>query len=687
MTAKTCPACHGPIPADAPGGLCPACVLRDAEEPAPRGRSAPIPDEISAAFPRLEILGLIGQGGMGFVYRARQPDLDRIIAVKILSPELGRDPAFAERFAREARTLAKLHHPNIVTVFEHGESGGFFYLLMEYVDGVNLRQAMRAGRFTPDQALAIVPGICDALQAAHAQGIWHRDIKPENILLDREGRVKIADFGIARIVGDPQRDFTLTMTGNALGSAAYMAPEQHEKPHDVDHRADIYSLGVVIYEMLTGELPLGRFPLPSQRAEVNARIDEVVLRTLEKERELRQQSAEEVKTEVEGAESKREGPEDSLRPPFPKALPFAFASGVVSLLLWSSQGAWGSDDARALNAIFLKASILSAAVLGIATIYIVRPSRVVGLLGAALFVLILLLVIEGRGAITLAVVGTTMLVAGAASMCLLTSRPSRKPASQPAAGTGRQRISRLVISVVSVSLAVFGVLAIINPSYLRSALLEEPAKQLVAAEEQEDNRADNGLSGNPHPVEEKAAPVSKEPAGGNDVSPEEESSQGASPALVPDQTRSTADLERDKWISQCPKEVADKMPHDIGKLLSELGYNPRPEARPAVRMWGNNMSNFDNDDTNDWVIHIHSIDSRGKAISGSLIYDLTEHGWTLIASVPGTFPVGWNHEFEGRRGFYTQEAMSDEPGASRERYYRWNGKRYIEDRVEFARGG
>ena len=301
MNAKTCPTCHAPIPENAPGGLCPACVLRDAGEPPAPGRSAPPLEEIAAAFPQWEILELIGQGGMGFVYKVRQPSLDRIVALKILSPELNRDPAFAERFAREARTLGKLQHPNIVTIFEHGEAGGFFYLLMEYVDGVNLRQAMRAGRFTPEQALAIVPGVCDALQAAHAQGIWHRDIKPENILLDREGKVKIADFGIARLVGDPQRDFTLTMTGHQLGSAAYMAPEQHEKPHTVDHRADIYSLGVVIYEMLTGELPLGRFPIPSQRAEVSARIDEIVLRTLEKERELRQQSATEVKTEVEEA--------------------------------------------------------------------------------------------------------------------------------------------------------------------------------------------------------------------------------------------------------------------------------------------------------------------------------------------------------------------------------------------------
>ncbi len=303
MNTKLCPTCKTPIPAHAPGGFCPACILRDADELPPLGRAAPSLAEVSAAFPQLEVLGLIGQGGMGFVYKVRQPSLDRTVALKILSPELSRDPAFAERFAREARVLGKLNHPNIVSVFESGESGGFFYLLMEFVDGVNLRQAMRAGRFTPQQALAVVPGICDALQAAHAQGVWHRDIKPENILLDAQGGVKIVDFGIARLVGDPQRDFTLTVTGAALGSAAYMAPEQHEKPHDVDHRADIYSLGVVIYEMLTGELPLGRFPAPSARAAVDARIDEIVFRTLEKERELRQQSADEVKTDVHRAAS------------------------------------------------------------------------------------------------------------------------------------------------------------------------------------------------------------------------------------------------------------------------------------------------------------------------------------------------------------------------------------------------
>lgn len=329
MNAKTCPICQTPIPGHAPGGLCPACVLRGADEPAQEHSEGPSLEEVAAAFPKLEILRLIGHGGMGFVYQARQPDLDRMVALKILSPALRRDPAFEERFAREARVLGKLKHPNIVTLYEHGESGGYFYLMMEYVDGVNLRQAMSAGRFTPEQALAIVPAICDALQSAHAQGVWHRDIKPENILLDKDGRVKIADFGIARILGDPERNFTLTRTGGQLGSAAYMAPEQHEKPHSVDHRADIYSLGVVIYEMLTGELPLGRFPLPSQRAAVNARIDEIVLRTLEKERELRQQSAEEVKTDVCAAATPARAPDH----PNPSIQPTILVHAVLFTLI------------------------------------------------------------------------------------------------------------------------------------------------------------------------------------------------------------------------------------------------------------------------------------------------------------------------------------------------------------------
>lgn len=258
-------------------------------------------DEIAAAFPELEILGLIGHGGMSAVFKARQPELDRLIALKVLPKSLAATPGFTERFNREGRVLARLSHPHIVTVHEFGASGGFAYLIMEYVDGVNLRQAMRAGRFTPEQALGIIPGICDALQFAHTQGVLHRDIKPENILLDTKGTVKIADFGIAKILDEKGGDaLLLTRSGAKLGTAPYMAPEQIEQPASVDHRADIYSLGVVFYEMLTGELPLGRFAAPSELASVGGIIDEIVFRALAKERSRRQQSVSEFKTQVEG---------------------------------------------------------------------------------------------------------------------------------------------------------------------------------------------------------------------------------------------------------------------------------------------------------------------------------------------------------------------------------------------------
>jgi tRNA A-37 threonylcarbamoyl transferase component Bud32 len=306
--SSRCPQCGAPLPPNAPQGLCPSCLLAGVEAPTNAGdpslasapRSAPPPlDEVAAAFPQLEIIELIGQGGMGFVYKARQPALDRFVALKVLPQRLAAEPGFRDRFTREGRMLARLNHPNIVSVFDFGESGGFFHLTMEFVDGVNLRQAMRAGRFTLAQALAVVPEICAALSYAHGESVLHRDIKPENILLDSRGRVKIADFGIAKLLGEAEPDGHLTATGSTLGTPHYMAPEQMEQPSEVDHRADIYSLGVVFYEMLTGELPLGHFAPPSARSGLDPRVDEVVMRALARERERRQQSAGEVRTQVE----------------------------------------------------------------------------------------------------------------------------------------------------------------------------------------------------------------------------------------------------------------------------------------------------------------------------------------------------------------------------------------------------
>ncbi len=331
-TPSTCPRCGTQLPADSPQGLCPRCVMgvgfatqtEATGEFGPHGtrvtKPPPSPADIAKNFPQLEILDCLGRGGMGVVYKARQPKLNRLVALKILAPEKGADPKFAERFLREAQALARLSHPNIVTVHDFGEADGMFYLLMEYVDGATLRQLLREERMKPETALTIVPKICEALQFAHEQGVVHRDIKPENVLLDKQGRVKIADFGIAKMMGDAGRAGsplpaeaaqpeggahgvtrpTIHLTQDqVLGTPHYMAPEQVEHPQTVDHRADIYSLGVVFYEMLTGELPLGKFQPPSKKVQVDVRLDEIVLHALEKEPARRYQHVSEVKSDVE----------------------------------------------------------------------------------------------------------------------------------------------------------------------------------------------------------------------------------------------------------------------------------------------------------------------------------------------------------------------------------------------------
>jgi serine/threonine protein kinase len=303
-TKRFCPQCGVEMPTNAPQGLCPTCLMKvglgsQFGDAPPESATALPPEEIAKFFPQLEIICLLGHGGMGMVYKARQPQLDRFVALKILSPHLSKDPAFAERFSREAKALARLNHPNIVGVFDFGKAGDFYYFLMEYMDGMNLSQLQQTKKqLPPEEALAIVPKICDALQYAHDEGVVHRDIKPANILIDQKGRVKIADFGIAKMVGKAG-DFSLTQSRSMIGTPQYMAPEQIEKPLDVDHRADIYALGVVFYEMLTGELPMGRFAPPSQKVQVDVRLDEVVLRALEKEPSRRYQQASQVKSAVE----------------------------------------------------------------------------------------------------------------------------------------------------------------------------------------------------------------------------------------------------------------------------------------------------------------------------------------------------------------------------------------------------
>jgi tRNA A-37 threonylcarbamoyl transferase component Bud32 len=326
---QLCPQCQAEIPVGSPAGLCPQCLLQAGLNSSPEANvsghastSAPptgsgfVPpslEQLAKLFPQLELLELLGKGGMGAVYKARQKGLDRVVAVKILPPEISRAPAFAERFVREAKALAKLNHPHIVTVYDFGQSHELCYFIMEFVDGVNLRQALRAGGVDSSQALSIVTQVCDALQFAHDEGIVHRDIKPENILLDKKGRVKLADFGLAKLVHADSAgaallpDISLTGTEQVMGTLRYMAPEQMLGTKSVDHRADIYSLGVVFYELLTGNVPMGRFVPPSKKVQIDIRLDEVVLRTLEEEPEKRYQHASEVKTDVEVVQNSSHG--------------------------------------------------------------------------------------------------------------------------------------------------------------------------------------------------------------------------------------------------------------------------------------------------------------------------------------------------------------------------------------------
>jgi serine/threonine protein kinase len=189
---RTCPHCDSTLPDDVPESQCPRCLMAQIIEPTHAGdRVMPVssltPAELTPHFPQLEILECLGRGGMGVVYKARQKSLNRLVALKLLAPERADDPQFAARFEKEAHALAALNHPNIVGVHDFGQAGGFYFLLMEFVNGVNLRQLLQSKRLTPKEALSIVPPVCEALQCAHDHGIVHRDIKPENLLIDRAG--------------------------------------------------------------------------------------------------------------------------------------------------------------------------------------------------------------------------------------------------------------------------------------------------------------------------------------------------------------------------------------------------------------------------------------------------------------------------------------------------------------------
>ncbi len=274
---------------------------------------------------------VLGRGGMGTVYRALQISLGRAVALKILPEDLVGNAQFLDRFEREAGILSKLNHPNIVTVFDRGTVDGRPYLVMEYVEGTTLREVLRKGPLPAVDALRIVSSVLSALDHAHRHGIIHRDVKPENVLLSLGTLVKVADFGLSRLVG-PEEQTRLTRTHLLLGTFEYMAPEQRERARDADSRSDLYATGVVFYEMLTGELPIGRFDLPSQRrpGECDRRIDGIVERSLEKDPERRYQRAGEMADAVSAI----------LDKPEPEAKRGAGLFGFPDIASWIAGRRW-----------------------------------------------------------------------------------------------------------------------------------------------------------------------------------------------------------------------------------------------------------------------------------------------------------------------------------------------------------
>ena len=245
----------------------------------------------AATVPGYELIELLGKGGMGEVWRARQTSLGRMVAVKLLPPRFAKDREFVARFDKEAQALASLSHPGVVQIIDRGQAGEHYYFAMELVPGINLREMMGAGRLPVRDAARIGMQIARAIDYAHEMKVVHRDLKPENIMVDARGHVKIADFGLAGMKGN-ERDISLTATAVAMGTVNYMAPEQRRDAKNVDPRADLYSLGVLLYEMFTGEVPLGRFKLPSQKVPgLDTRVDDIIAGLLETEPEARPQRA------------------------------------------------------------------------------------------------------------------------------------------------------------------------------------------------------------------------------------------------------------------------------------------------------------------------------------------------------------------------------------------------------------
>ena len=240
------------------------------------------------------VTGKIGQGGIAEIYRGRQESLNRDVAIKILSTTLTSDPDIVRRFEQESLVIAKLCHPNIVHVIDRGKAGNRYYFVMEYIDGTSLREVIDSDKITLKTKLDMIAQVCKALDYAHKNGVIHRDIKPANILIDRQGNPRVADFGIAQIVGRP--DAEMTSSDVVMGTLAYMSPEQKVSSTNVDQTTDIYAIGVIIYEILLGKKPGGRFKLPSELdSTIDPEFDSIIEKCLAEDAKDRFQTAVELK--------------------------------------------------------------------------------------------------------------------------------------------------------------------------------------------------------------------------------------------------------------------------------------------------------------------------------------------------------------------------------------------------------